>query len=106
MSDILIRGMEMTTRCAECWLMDGEDSWCTAFRVRHLYPEYRYGIKDRPDWCPLIEIKPHGDLIDRDALMKQIEHDTPLSAVFEKTMRRYLRNASTIIPAEPPKEET
>ena len=46
------------------------------------------------------EIPPHGRLIDADALMKQIEHDTPLSSVFEKTMRRYLYNAPTIIPAE------
>ena len=43
---------------------------------------------------------PHGRLIDADALMKQVEHDAPLSTVYEKTMRRYLNNAPTIIPAE------
>ena len=48
-------------------------------------------------WLPPI---PHGRLIDADALMKQIEHDTPLSDVFEKTIRRYLHNAPTIIPAD------
>jgi hypothetical protein len=47
-----------------------------------------------------VPVPPHGRLIDEDALMKQIEHDTPLSAAFEKTMRRYLHNAPTIIPAE------
>ena len=47
--DIMVKGMEMPTRCEDCWLMDGEDSRCTACRGRHLYPEYRYGIKDRPD---------------------------------------------------------
>ena len=26
--------------------------------------------QERPTWCPLIELPPHGDLIDRDALMK------------------------------------
>ena len=46
------------------------------------------------------QLPPHGRLIDADALMQQIEHDTPLSAVFEKTMRRYLHNAPTIIDAE------
>ena len=43
---------------------------------------------------------PHGRLIDADALMKQVEHDAPLSTVYEKTMRQHLNNAPTIIPAE------
>lgn len=46
------------------------------------------------------QLPPHWRLIDADALMKQIEHDTPLSAVFEKTMKRYLHNAPTILPAD------
>ena len=52
-----------------------------------------------------VPVPPHGRVIDADALMKKIEHDTPMSAVFEKTIRRYLHNAPTIIPAEPPKDE-
>ena len=56
--------------------------------------------ENRPNWCPLVPVPEHGRLIDAYALMKQIEHDTPLSAVFEKTMRRYLHNAPTIIPAD------
>ena len=28
----------------------------------------------RQDWCPLTEIPPHGDLIDRDALKEQLEY--------------------------------
>ena len=35
--------------------MDGADSWCCASRGKHLDGDYRYGIKDRPDWCPLGE---------------------------------------------------
>ncbi len=30
-------------------------------------PEYA-NSSTRPDWCPLVEVPPHGDLIDRDAL--------------------------------------
>ena len=26
----------------------------------------------RPEWCPLVEILPHGDLIDRKALMQSL----------------------------------
>ena len=35
-------------------------------------------------------------LIDADALIEQIKHDTPLSDVFEKTMCRYITNAPTV----------
>ena len=51
---VIVKGMEMPTRCADCWLMDGEDSWCCASQGKHLDGDYRYGIKDRPDWCPLV----------------------------------------------------
>lgn len=60
-------------------------------------------VRDIIDAFPMIEIpEKHGRLIDADALMKQIEHDIPLSSVFEKTMRRYLRNAPAIIPEDVP----
>lgn len=70
---------------------------------------YYEGTCAEPNWqgdckymqgCEAVSVPPHGRLIDADALMQQIEHDTPLSAVFEKTMRRYLYNAPTIIEAE------
>ena len=65
---VYIKDMEMPTRCADCWMMDGADMWCIACRGRYLCQEYRYGIKDRPDWCPLVPVPPHGRLIDADAL--------------------------------------
>lgn len=109
---ILIKGMEMPKRCAECWLMDGEDSWCTACRGRHLCPEYRYGIKDRPDWCPLFPVPPHWDLIDRDALLEILKeyideysdldenglHNLKWCAMMEAMDAT--KDAPTIIPAE------
>lgn len=50
--------MEMPERCAVCWFMDGEDSWCSAMRGKHLDGDYRYGIKDKPSWCPLKPFTP------------------------------------------------
>lgn len=47
MADILIRGMEMPTDCGKCFV--GDRTICA-------------------DGCPLVELPPHGDLIDRDAL--------------------------------------
>lgn len=57
----------------------------------------------RPLDCPLVSVPPHGDLIDRDALIKELEiteeddHNgaTLLMAVFLEV----LKSAPTIIPA-------
>lgn len=99
---ILIKGMEMPESCGACPLeqlygRDGEVAKCPL--TEKIFSSYLVSEIRMSD-CPLIELPPHGDLIDRDALMKQIEHDTPLSTVFEKTMRRYLHNATTIIESE------
>ena len=99
---IYIKGMEMPETCYECPCGDNEFYECMATKGRISYHRDEYGDPDgeRQEWCPLVYVPPHGRCIDADAMMQQIEHDTPLSDVFEKTMRFYLRTAPTIIPAE------
>ena len=107
MSGVYISGMEMPTRCAECWLMDGLDGWCCAKRGRALPPEYRYGIKDRPDWCPLVPVPPHRRLIDADEAVKLLksignreyrrENGTICDAIKMLSFDAY---TPTVIPAE------
>lgn len=86
MSSILIKGMEMPKH--------------------YMKMEFGYDANGTPqvivgeEVYDVIHVPPHGRLGDLDALMKQVEHDTPLSEVYEKTMRRYLNNAPTIIEAE------
>ena len=62
---------------------------------------------DHDEWLRLTAIEvpiPHGDLIERDKLLeKEFIHAGDAYAV---VMSRDIRNAPTIIPAEPPKEET
>ena len=59
---ILIRGMEMPQKCGQCKFYHAEyPMYCMAVKG------YRtvgapYGMP-RPDWCPLIELPPHGRLI-------------------------------------------
>ena len=73
---VLIKGMEMPTRCAVCVLCDLRyGTKCKITKMSYYdsegYP--RGGYNDRPEWCPLVEVKePHGDLIDRDALVKDL----------------------------------
>ena len=77
---ILIKGMKMPKRCEDCPLCHYMESGtivacgCRAtLMIRHMSESCR------PDWCPLIEIPPHGDLIDMDAEVDVTiyeEHDT------------------------------
>ena len=57
---VLIKGMEMPTRCGECPLSLYSHSPCWknggALDWEH-----------RPNWCPLVPVPPHGRLIDADA---------------------------------------
>lgn len=59
---VLIKGMEMPTSCDECRL--SVDDGCVP-QNQWLNEE---GTNKRLDNCPLIELPPHGRLIDADAL--------------------------------------
>lgn len=67
---ILIKGMEMPKNCWMCPFFeavsceeDSKDYRCTRTGL-YVFP------KEKSVYCPLIEVPPHGDLIDRDALIK------------------------------------
>lgn len=97
---ILIKGMEMPKRCADCWLMDGEDKWCCACHGKPLSADYRYGIKERPSWCPLIELPPHGDLIERSAAYDKIAEQEGGYYIDMDAVGMGLDETPTIIEAE------
>ena len=69
---ILIKDMEMEMprNCWECEFnkstLDRMD-FCTLTNK-----QYNWGLSERPSDCPLIEVPPHGDLIDKDATMNEI----------------------------------
>ena len=88
---VLIKGMEIPTSCGKCFV--GDRSICA-------------------NGCPLIEVPPHGRLIDEDALKERVtkrlyasNHGSMAEAYFAALID-VIDNAPTIIPAEPPKEET
>ena len=92
---ILIRGMEMPTSCNECRF--AVDGWCYA-----CVPESEDERKRiTTNYCPLIEIPPHGDLIGRDALMELYADtdDMPLGnmKVPIAVIRQNIMDAPTII---------
>ena len=70
---VLVKRMKMPNACAECPLnhdkmlcsVTGTQWWSDSFVLLD-FDEYNDRLPD----CPLVELKPHGDLIDRDALKK------------------------------------
>ena len=113
---ILIKGMEMPTNCEKCPFLDYEEGFCFASGVKHKSGWYEStlcpgGIKDgRHEECPLIEIPPHGDLIDRDALEQDAQkrllicnkYDNHFQKPYE--VMRAIALASIIIPASEERE--
>lgn len=64
---ILIRGMEMPKNRKDCPFSDHE-AWCLIpgdWRERYYCPD-----NERSEYCPLIELPPHGRLGDLDELYK------------------------------------
>lgn len=60
--DVLIKNMDMPNRCEECALFDEDYGECR----RETDPLKR--TITRENGCPLVEIPPHGRLIDADTL--------------------------------------
>ena len=89
---LVIKGMEMPKNCGDCW-----------FEHAYEFCESKY------EDCPLIELPPHGDLIDRryaiaTACSGRIR-TLPTTEDGEnwirvEEVRESIKNAPTIIPAE------
>ena len=104
---VLIEGMEMPTRCAECRL-----STVHNFKERPLcdvlveYMSYGEWEVKRLDNCPLVPVPPHGRLIDADAVFDNLERTGWYDNADRDIAEDLVLDAPTVIPAEPPKEET
>ena len=91
---ILIKGMEMPKNCWECHFGHGDSGVCVVDFKQH-------GDWNEPQNCPLVPVPPHGDLIDRDALMRHKGdcYDAYGHLLYAVGTGNILR-APTIIPAE------
>ena len=95
---ILIRGMKMPETCGSC----------SFFEMPHQdYPYCRLTNNDIYDWgkkqknCPLIELPPHGRLIDADVLMeKAFRYQIHGKPTLKVVLASALRDAPTIIESE------
>lgn len=65
---LLIKGAKLTD-CWNCPCVDGEYGEC------NVLGKAIKSVRGRLDDCPLIELPDHGDLIDRDALSREMYHE-------------------------------
>ena len=98
---VYIPNMEMPTSCYKCPFLDYEEGFCFASGVKDEGGLYEStlcpgDIKDgRHDDCPIIEITPHGRLIDADALIAAYGQQKPFIVFGEQ-----IESAPTIIEEE------
>ena len=87
---ILIEDMEMPTACFACKLLN-ETYW--ACRV---HGDANHSADRRPTDCPLVEVPPHGRLIDADVMKTKMV----CSEYWEKVLIEWIDEQKTVIPAE------
>ena len=94
---ILIKKMEMPKGCWACPFAVGKHYECLFTKK-----SYNWGLTTRPSGCPLIEVPPHGRLIDADVLMTEFM-DSDLDHLQRDDWREVIQivqDAPTIIEAE------
>ena len=98
--------MEKPKRCGLCPCFHAEHPmYCQAVKAdknKRIYAPYG---EDRPDWCPLVEVKePHDDLVDRGWVRDSINHSCWLEHNDYIEAIGIVDDAPTIIEAEGSKE--
>ena len=98
MADILIRGMEMPKSCWDCKFnastIDHHERCLLTKKT------YSWGLTKPPSHCPMVELLPHGRLIDADALILRVNmHGTNKFGMLDEDIRQFIEAASTVIPA-------
>ena len=110
---IYIPNMKMPKVCIECQME--YDNICCSLLNKGFWQEDLDEYKEKLSDCPLVEVAPHGRLIDADKLMANIRaHDYLLTAMcnsqengmFTCGIQQVVDEADTIIPAAPAKEDT
>lgn len=106
---VLINGMQMPKCCYGCPFFKQVDYWNKSGEIDVLSKCKRTG---EFTWesangylpnCPLVPIPPHGDLIDRDAMIADIQKNVaPTQHIKDRNsnMIYFLRHREAIIPAE------
>ena len=100
---ILIKGLDLPEKIESEMVIEFVDD-IHGKRYARVY-DYKFG--GLTNWCEVVSVPPHGDLIDRDAFMKENEYFTDRdfnNPQYDTTLRELVDIAPVIIPAD--KEKT
>jgi len=102
---ILIKGMEMPQNCGDCPLFESKYHYhgCHAvpesFSVLNMWDF----VGEKPSWCPLIELPPHGRLVDIDRLFLEVNNlinsEKGILQIVSET-EKLIRNAPIVVESE------
>ena len=98
---IYIPGMKMPKICGECPFVMDDDDFAPSQCGRTDYT-IRDGIIDpfgKPDWCDLIELHPHGRLIDADEFLDRAIGTQCFRGDYALMLEELVGESTTIIPA-------
>lgn len=109
---ILIKDENMPESCGHCWLLvsgtdvNGKPEYeCVLTEEKRAFEEL---FRKRGEWCPLVEIPPHGELIDRNKLLKSLEREWNVSDDTDfanKIVWNITETAPTVIESEEQENE-
>ena len=88
---ILIKGLKMPKSCCECIF----DAWDACLINLNTEPKNKLTHS-----CPLVELPDHGELIERDELMKHEVYIPRDGGYLPAVYSSYVKDAKTVIPAE------
>ena len=94
---ILIQNADMPENCGEC--LFGFIGVCSKLTECQLEDEW-VDEESRPDWCPLINVPPHGRLIDADALIESMSAWDWQELYLPTHFKDLVDDAPTVIEAE------
>ena len=94
--DVLVKGMKMPSSCGNCKcnILD-----ILGWRYCCIRGAEIENNPTRPEWCPLVEVPPHGRLIDADSFKRDLKLYTMIGKA-RKIVEMNLDLTETVIEAE------
>lgn len=98
---IIIKGMDVPESCVSCPV---HMELCD--RGYHYFLDHPELYERRADSCPISEVPPHGELIEKHDVFRLISAFPEVDKLLPVQFMQALYKLPTAIPAEPPKEKT
>ena len=108
---VLINGIDVPKNCGQCFAFDDYTGGCNLYSMG-IVNRYNIASNSKPDWCELVELPPHGRLIDADKMAESVKTQvsfvknlgnevlTEIADEWEKGILQEIANSPTVLKAE------